>query len=96
MPHLLKQIDLIKPKIILVLGRIAAQQLLSKNETLAGLRGVVHHFNEIPVFVTYHPAALLRNQQWKRQTWEDVQLLRKHYDDLVGDKPPLKVAGKQN
>jgi DNA polymerase len=96
LPYLWKQVELIKPKLILVLGRIAAQALLGTQESLSNLRKNVHDFRGIPVFATYHPAALLRNPDWKRKTWHDVQVLREHYDKLVGDKPPMQAPGKHN
>lgn len=81
-PHLWKQIELIKPKLILCLGRISAQVLLKTNASLTELRAKVHNYRGIPMMVTYHPAALLRNPHWKRPTWEDVQRFRKMYDEL--------------
>ena len=87
LPYLLHQIEIIKPKIILTLGRISTQVLLKTNAPLSRLRGKVHDFNGIAVVATYHPAALLRNPQWKRPAWEDVQQLRRIYDEIVGDKP---------
>ncbi len=81
-PHLWKQLELIKPKMILCLGRIAGQTLLRTTEPLGSLRGKMHDYRGIPLMVTYHPAALLRNPNWKRPTWEDVQKFRKLYDDL--------------
>ena len=87
MPYLLKQIEIIGPKVILALGRIAAQTLLGTTASLSRLRGVVQDFHGIPMIVTYHPAALLRNPQWKRPAWEDVQRLRRLYDEIVQDKP---------
>jgi DNA polymerase len=87
MPHLLGQIEIIRPRIILTLGRVAAQGLLATSESLTRLRGREHCFHNIPMLVTYHPAALLRNPEWKRHTWEDVKQLRYMYDDLIGDKP---------
>ncbi len=89
-----KQIAMIQPKLILALGRVAAQNLLATQQSLGSLRGSVQQFEDIKVVVTYHPAALLRNPQWKRQTWEDVQNLRKIYDETVGDKPPVQLQGK--
>ncbi len=89
LPFLKKQIAMIQPKFILALGRVAAQNLLATQESLSSLRGTIQQFENIQVVVTYHPAALLRNPQWKRQTWEDVQNLRKIYDEVVGGKPPL-------
>jgi len=64
------------------LGRISAQMLLETKSSLGQLRGRFHDFNGIKLLVTYHPAALLRYQQYKRPTWEDLQLLRKEYDEL--------------
>ncbi|HUF29223.1 MAG TPA: uracil-DNA glycosylase [Gemmatimonadaceae bacterium] len=79
-PFLLRQVELIQPKVILALGTFAAQTLLETREALGRLRGRVHSFQGIPVVVTYHPAALLRNPAWKRPTWEDVQLARRILD----------------
>jgi uracil-DNA glycosylase family 4 len=81
-PYLWKQFELIKPKIILCAGRIAGQSLLKTNASLAQLRSKVHDYHGIPLMVTYHPAALLRNPNWKRPCWEDVQQLRKLYDEM--------------
>ncbi len=83
MPYLIKQIELIKPKIILCLGRIAATTLLGAKLSLTKMRGEVYDFRGIKLMVTYHPAALLRNPQWKRPVWEDVQKLRKLYEEIV-------------
>lgn len=83
-PYLLKQIELIKPKLILVLGRIAAQTLLRTSETLGQLRQKIHDYHGTDLAVTYHPAALLRNPQWKRPTWEDVQNVQKLYLKKTG------------
>ena len=86
LPFLEKQIDLIQPKLILCLGRISAQTLLDTNESMGQLRGSFHPYLEkYELMVTYHPAALLRNPKWKRGTWEDVQKLRKRYDELGGN-----------
>lgn len=82
-PHLWKQLELLRPKLILCLGRIAAQVLLKTNDSLTSLRGRVHDYRGIPLMVTYHPAALLRNPNWKRPTWEDVQKARTLYDELT-------------
>lgn len=81
-PYLWKQLELIRPKLILCLGRVAAQVLLKTNDSLATLRGKVHDYRGIRLMVTYHPAALLRNPNWKRPTWEDVQKVRRMYDEL--------------
>jgi uracil-DNA glycosylase family 4 len=87
MPYLYHQIELIQPKIILALGRISAHHLLRTTTSLSRLRGVIHDFQGIALMVTFHPAALLRNPHWKKPVWEDVQMLRKYYDEKVGDKP---------
>lgn len=83
MPYLHKQIDLIKPKIILCLGRVAANGLLNKKLSLGDLRNNMYEFNGIKVMATYHPAALLRNPHWKRGCWEDIQKFKKLYDELA-------------
>jgi DNA polymerase len=84
LPYLLKQIELVDPKLILCVGRISGTTLLGKDDTLKNMRSKFHAFNGRELMVTYHPAALLRNQQWKRPTWEDVQKLRDRYDELGG------------
>jgi uracil-DNA glycosylase family 4 len=77
-PFLEQQIVLLKPKIMLVVGRIAAQNLLKTDEPLGRLRQKVHEFGEsrLPLVVTYHPAYLLRNPADKRKTWEDLKFAR--------------------
>ncbi len=86
LPFLQRQIDLINPKLILSLGKVSAQTLLEKNSaSLSSMRGKFHKFRgKYELMATYHPAALLRHAKWKRPTWEDVQLLRKRYDELGG------------
>jgi uracil-DNA glycosylase family 4 len=81
-PYLYKQIDLIRPKVILCLGLVAASALLKTRQALGRLRGSIFEFGNIKVMVTYHPAALLRNPQWKKGCWEDVQKFRKLFDEL--------------
>lgn len=83
LPYLLKQVDLIQPKLILCLGRISATTLLNKDDSLRNLRGQFYPYRNCLLTVTYHPAALLRNPQWKRPTWEDVQKVRTKYDELT-------------
>ena len=83
-PVLYKQIALIQPKLLLCVGKTAGTSLLNQKTSLAKLRGTFHDYHGLPVLVTYHPAALLRNPNWKRPTWDDVQLLRKRYDELGG------------
>jgi len=84
LPYLKKQIELIKPKLILCLGLTAARGILKKRDSLTNMRGKVFEFENIKVMVTYHTAALLRNPHWKRGCWEDVQKFRKLYDELTG------------
>jgi DNA polymerase len=79
-PYLLRQFELVQPKAILALGNFAVQTLLQTKVSLGKLRGQLHRFRGVPLIVTYHPAALLRNPSWKRQTWEDVQLVRRILD----------------
>jgi DNA polymerase len=75
-PYLERQIDLIRPKIILALGRFAAQSLLLTETSISRLRGRVHEYRGVPMVVTYHPAYLLRNPADKARTWEDLCLAR--------------------
>lgn len=84
LPYLLRQIEIVNPKLILCVGKVSATTLLNTDATLGSMRQKFHPFHNRELMVTYHPAALLRNQQWKRPTWEDVQLLRKRYDELGG------------
>ena len=79
-PYLVRQIELVRPKVILALGTFAAQTLLETKTTIGKLRGQIHRYYGVPLVVTYHPAALLRNPAWKRPTWEDVQLARRILD----------------
>ncbi|MGA9852653.1 MAG: uracil-DNA glycosylase [Gammaproteobacteria bacterium] len=72
-PFLVRQIALIQPKLILAVGRIAAQNLLNTDTPIGRLRGHVHRVNDIPVVVTYHPAYLLRSPGEKRKSWADLQ-----------------------
>lgn len=79
-PYLAQQIDLIAPVVICTLGRFAAQTLLQTTESMGRLRGKIFDYQGAKLIPTYHPAALLRNAQWKRPTWEDLKLVRKLYD----------------
>jgi DNA polymerase len=75
-PYLLHQINLIKPKLIVALGRISGTTLLRVDDTLKSMRGRLHDYHGTPLLVTYHPAALLRNSNLKKYTWEDFQFIR--------------------
>ena len=79
-PYLVRQVELIRPAVIIAFGTFAAQTLLETKLAIGKLRGAVHRYHGIPLIVTYHPAALLRNPAWKRPTWEDVQLARRILD----------------
>ena len=78
LPYLERQIALLKPKIMLAVGRIAAQNLLRTEKTLGALRQQVHRFglSDVPLVVTYHPAYLLRTPTEKRKAWEDLKFAR--------------------
>lgn len=75
-PYLLRQMALVKPKVIVAMGRFAAQSLLKSTDAIGRLRGKVHHVDGIPVVVTYHPAYLLRNPADKGLVWDDLCLAR--------------------
>ena len=75
-PYLLHQINLIKPKLIVALGRISGTTLLRMDDTLKSMRGRLHDYHGTPLLVTYHPAALLRNSNLKKYAWEDFQFIR--------------------
>ncbi|MFH1842447.1 MAG: uracil-DNA glycosylase [bacterium] len=81
-PYLKRQLDILEPKVICCLGRVAAHNLLATRATLGSLRESVHFYQNIPVLATFHPAALLRNPHWKRPTWDDVRKLRALADAL--------------
>ncbi|CAJ0783091.1 MULTISPECIES: uracil-DNA glycosylase [Ralstonia] len=83
-PYLKRQIALVKPRIIVVLGRIAAQNLLQTQTAVGKLRGKVHEVEGVPVVVTYHPAYLLRTLTDKARAWEDLCLARKIYAERGG------------
>jgi len=79
-PYLIRQLEIVRPKVIVTFGTFAAQTLLNTKSSLSQLRGLVHRYYGTPLIVTYHPAALLRNPAWKRPTWNDVQLARRVLD----------------
>jgi uracil-DNA glycosylase family 4 len=83
-PYLLRQIALVKPNIIVVLGRVAAQALLNTNEPLSKLRGKTYALNDTPVVVVYHPAYLLRTLLDKRKAWADLKLALITYKNKKG------------
>jgi DNA polymerase len=85
LPYLARQIALLRPRIMLAVGRIAAQNLLATEAPLGRLRGTVHAFGEMntPLVVTYHPAYLLRTPADKRKAWEDLKFARSVYQNLI-------------
>jgi uracil-DNA glycosylase len=85
LPYLERQIELIRPRLILAVGRIAMQNLLATHGSLAGMRGKVHEFGGLktPLIVTYHPAYLLRKPEDKRKAWEDLKFARSVFARLA-------------
>jgi DNA polymerase len=81
-PHLLRQIELVRPKLILAMGRFAAQTLLGSDASIASLRGKLHRYAGVPLIVTYHPAYLLRTLPDKAKAWEDLVFAKKTMSSL--------------
>lgn len=89
-PYLVRQIELIKPKLIVALGKIAVQALLEKDATISSLRGRVLDYRGIPLIITYHPAYLLRNLPDKAKAWADLCLARKTMQSCNPDQLPYQ------
>ena len=85
-PFLFRQIDVVRPQVLVALGATAATYLLGTRQPLAGLRGRVHAFRGTQLIVTYHPAYLLRDPRQKKEAWADLQIAMKE----LGLKPPAK------
>ena len=83
-PLLRSQLQIVNPKIILILGKVAANTLFENNLSLGSMRGKVKKWKEYDCFITYHPAALLRNPNWKHGCWEDIQCMMRHYKEIAG------------
>ena len=81
-PYLVNQIDLIKPKLIVALGRIAGKTLLGVDKSLKDMRKKIHNYHDSDLIVTYHPAALLRNPNWKPYAWEDFKWIRSILEEV--------------
>ncbi len=79
-PFLKRQIELVAPRAVLAVGAFAANRLTASQASLGKLRGQVYRYEGVPLVVTYHPAALLRNPGWGRRAWDDLQLLRQEMD----------------
>jgi uracil-DNA glycosylase len=82
-PYLQRQVELVKPKVIVALGRFAAQSLLKNEASISSMRGRVHEYRGVPVVVTYHPAYLLRSLPEKAKAWADLCLARGAYRDAL-------------
>jgi DNA polymerase len=82
-PHLLRQVSLIEPKLIILMGRFAAQTLLGTDASIASLRGKLHQYQGTPAIVTYHPAYLLRNLPDKSKAWQDITFARRTYQGIL-------------
>jgi DNA polymerase len=80
-PYLHGQLDTIQPRVLLAVGKFAAQMLTGTESSIGRLRGAVHEYRGIPVVATYHPAYLLRSPQATRKTWQDLQLMRQVLDE---------------
>jgi uracil-DNA glycosylase len=86
-PYLIKQIELVKPILMVSLGRIAAQTLLRKpTDSLGSMRNKTHTYANVPLIVTFHPAALLRNPNWKPDAWEDFKRIKSMYENATNKK----------
>ena len=88
MPYLEKQIDLIKPRVLVALGSIAARALLEVSDAIGKLRGKFYTYRGTPLMVTYHPAYLLRNANEKKTVWEDMKKVMKFLAEEKGERPP--------
>jgi len=86
-PFLMRQIEVVRPKVIVALGAVAAKNLLAVNDSMANLRGRWYEFKNSKLLVTYHPAYLLRDPRQKKEAWKDLQMAMKE----LGLKPPAKV-----
>ena len=81
-PYLKEQLKIIKPKLIVALGRISAMTILRTKESLTNMRNQIFDYEGIDFLVTYHPAALLRNPNFKKYAWEDFKLIRDKYSNV--------------
>jgi DNA polymerase len=78
-PYLMRQLDAIQPRIICCLGKFAGELLVGVKGTIASMRGKTYRYRGAKLIVTYHPAALLRNPNWKGAAWEDLKRLALEY-----------------
>jgi DNA polymerase len=87
LPHLVRQIELVQPRLILAMGRFAAQTLLASDASIASMRGRLYRYQGVPTIVTYHPAYLLRNLPDKAKSWEDLCFARRTFASLQSAAP---------
>jgi len=87
LPFLQRQIDALRPKVLLVLGTVAFKTLFETSQGIMRARGIWREYNGVPAMPTLHPAYLLRQPQDKRKVFEDLQVVRARYDDLGGRRP---------
>lgn len=76
------QINILKPKMILCMGKISSNKMLNQEAPIGTLRGQIFEYNNIPLMVTYHPSALLRNEQLKRPAWDDLKMFKAKLDEI--------------
>lgn len=76
------QINILKPKMILCMGKISSNKMLNQKSPIGTLRGQIFEYNNIPLMVTYHPSALLRNEQLKRPAWDDLKMFKAKLDEI--------------
>ena len=76
------QINILKPKMILCMGKISSNKMLNQDSPIGTLRGKIFEYNNIPLMVTYHPSALLRNEQLKRPAWDDLKMFKAKLDEI--------------
>lgn len=76
------QINILKPKMILCMGKISSNKMLNQKAPIGTLRGQIFEYNNIPLMVTYHPSALLRNEQLKRPAWDDLKMFKAKLDEI--------------
>jgi uracil-DNA glycosylase family 4 len=86
-PHLQRQVDLLKPRLILAMGRFAVQTLLGTEASIASLRGRLHAYHGVPLIVTYHPAYLLRTLPDKAKAWQDLLFAVRTFEGLQAKEP---------
>ena len=95
-PLLQKQLSILKPRFIFCLGKVAANTLLKNDAALGSMRKKVHDYNNAKLFVTYPPAALLREKSLFWHAFDDMKLFRQAYDKEIGDKPRMPEVAKKN